>query len=83
MFGLLVGDEDLEVVEVALAVVTPWSLAGCQYGVSRVLRLGVSHLQLLVQVRISLALLRHDCGRLWLGGEEEVVAVDVAFEYVA
>jgi hypothetical protein len=30
-----VGDEDLKVVEVALAVVTPWSLGGCQYSGSR------------------------------------------------
>jgi hypothetical protein len=35
MFGFLVRDENFEVVEVALAVVTPWSLGGCQYAVSR------------------------------------------------
>jgi hypothetical protein len=45
MFCLLVGDENLKVVEVALAVITPWSL------------------ELLVQVWVSLALLRHLCGR--------------------
>jgi hypothetical protein len=44
MFGFLVGDENLEVVEVALAVVTPWAL------------------ELLVEIRVSLALLRHLCG---------------------
>lgn len=48
MFGFLVGDENLEVVKVALAVVTPWSL------------------ELLVEIWVSLALLRHLCGR---GGE--------------
>ena len=81
MFGFLVRDENLEVVEVALAVVTPWSLGGRQYTVSRGLHLGISYLQLLVQIWVSLALLRHDCGRLWLGGETGVVAV--AVEYVA
>lgn len=45
MFGFLVGNKDLEVVKVALAVVTPWPL------------------ELLVQIRISLALLRHVGGR--------------------
>jgi hypothetical protein len=44
MFGLLVGDENLQVVKVALAVVTPWAL------------------ELLVEVWVSLALLRHGCG---------------------
>jgi hypothetical protein len=43
MFGLLMGDENLQVVKVALAVVTPWAL------------------ELLVEVWVSLALLRHGC----------------------
>jgi len=61
MFGFLVGDEDLEVVEVAFAVVTPWSL------------------QLLVQIWVSLALLRHDCGRcLSSGGWGRTEAVAIA-----
>lgn len=45
MFGLLVRDEDLQVVKVALAVVAPWPL------------------ELLGQVWVSLALLRHRGGR--------------------
>ena len=45
MFGFLVGNQDLEVVKVALAIVAPWPL------------------ELLVQIGISLALLRHVGGR--------------------
>jgi hypothetical protein len=41
MFRFLVRDENLQVVKVALAIVTPWPV------------------ELLVEVRVSLALLRH------------------------
>lgn len=53
MFGLLVRNENLEVVEVALAVVAPWPL------------------ELLVEVGVPLALLRHRGG--CVGGEGRCV----------
>jgi hypothetical protein len=71
VFGFLVRDKDLEVVEVALAVVTPWPL-DC-----------ILSARILLAIRVSLALLRHLCGRLWvvkIGDDEvgEVAALSVS-----
>jgi hypothetical protein len=68
MFRLLVRDENLEIVEVALTVVTPWSL---QTSVSspRAIRVRMSYLELLVQIRISSTFLRHLCDWYWGSGK--------------
>jgi hypothetical protein len=62
MFGLLVRDENLKIVEVALAVVTPWSLERSVW-IPCTSCLRMSYLELLVQIWIPLALLRHLRGR--------------------
>jgi hypothetical protein len=83
VFGFLVRDKDLEVVEVALAVVTPWPL-DCILSARVLLAIRMLALRtLLVQIRVSLALLRHLCGQLWvvkIGDDEvgEVAALSVS-----
>ena len=76
MFGLLVRDENLQVVEVALAVVTPWSLQTSVWALYAIW-VRISYLELLVQIRISSAFLRHVCD--WYEGSGEgVVAIAVS-----